>query len=195
MQLFVRKYLLVLLSITTLTAIISLGCGGGSTTGNDTPTEAYKRLFAAVKSRDTEAIKQQLSKKTIELGVMSSQRFNKPLASAYENGFTATTFSENLPTIRDERIKDDMGAVEVWNAKDSKWEDLPFIYEEGRWKLAIGDAFAGAYRSPGKGRSLTEAEVANAVSNRTVRVPTNGASNKVANGNNAQPVAPSSPSR
>jgi hypothetical protein len=195
MQLYIRRNSFVLLLTMTLVAIISMACSDGTTTGNDTPTEAYKRLFAAVKSKETEAIKEQLSKKTIELGAMSAQRFNKPLASAYENGFTATTFSENLPNIRDERIKDDMGAVEVWNARDGKWEDLPFIHEDGRWKLAVGDAFAGTYRSPGKGRALTEAEAANAVSNKTVRLPTNGVSNRVENNNIARPSAPSSPQR
>jgi hypothetical protein len=195
MQLFVRKYRFVLLLTTILISIVSPGCGGGTTTGSDTPTEAYKRLFAAVKSKDTEAIKEQLSKKTIELGVVSSQRFNKPLASAYETGFTATTYAETLPTIRDERVKDDMGAVEVWNAKDGQWEDLPFIYEDGRWKLAIGEAFAGTYRSPGKGRDLTEREAANAVSDKTVRIPVNVNSNSVSNTNNAKPSARPAPSR
>lgn len=193
MQLSVNKYLFVLLALTILTAGVSIGCGEGSdaNSGNDSPTEAYKRLFAAVKSKNTEAIKEQLSKKTIELGVMSSQKFNKPLAAAYENGFTATTFSETLPTIRDERVKDDMGAVEVWNAKDTKWEDLPFIYEDGRWKLAMGDAFAGTYKSPGKGRALSEGEAANAGSNRTVKLPANVG----INGSTANKNARTSPSR
>lgn len=133
--------------------------------GGGTPTEAYKQLYAAVKSKDTEAIKKALSKKSVEFGVMAAQRQNSPVEKVYENGFTATTFSDTLPPIRDERIKDDMAALEVWNSRESKWEDLPFVNEDGGWKLAVGEMFAGTYTSPGRGRDFLEKEAANAVSN------------------------------
>lgn len=170
-------------------AVLLLGsCSDVTTPGSDSPAEAYKRLYAAVKKKDTEAIKSQVSKKTQELAVMSSQRFNKTLESTYENGFTATTYSETLPSIRDERIKDDMGAVEVWNSKNSRWEDLPFIFEDGAWKLATGDAFAGTYQSPGKGRDSIERDAANAVSNRAVVLPANNSAvNKAPANNSAGP--------
>jgi hypothetical protein len=146
--------------------------------GNDTPTESYKRLFAAVKSKDTEAIKKELSKKSLDLGVTVSQRNNQPIEKVYENGFTATTFSETLPTIRDERIKEDMGAIEVWNSKESKWEDLPYVLEDGYWKLAVGDIFAGTFKSPGRGLDFREKEAANAIAGNTIpmtSINTNGA--------------------
>ena len=142
-------------------------CGGASA-GGATPTEAYKLLYAAVKSKNTEAIKKQLTKKSIDFGEMAAQRNNTPLEKVYENGFTGTTFSESLPPIRDERVNDDMGAVEVWNSKDSRWEDLAFIKEDGAWKLAVGDMFAGTYKSPGPGRDLLEKQAANAVANSDV---------------------------
>ena len=65
-----------------------------------------------------------------------------------ENGFTATTFADSLPQIRDERVNGDMGAVEVHNDKENKWEDLPFIREDGAWRLAIGEMFAGHLEIP-----------------------------------------------
>ena len=109
----------------------------------DSPTEAYKRLFNAVKAKDTQAIRQQMTKKTIEFGEGTAKQFNKPVDEHFSHGFTGTTFADSLPTIRDERINDNMGAIEVWNSKESTWEDLPFILEDGRWKLAIGDKWAG----------------------------------------------------
>ncbi|CAN5390482.1 hypothetical protein BH20ACI2_BH20ACI2_17280 [soil metagenome] len=164
------------LTVILIAALVPIaGCGGSKTTSEDTPTAAYKRLYSAVKSKDIESIKLQVTKKTVSMAEMSAQRFGKPLDQAYENGFTATTFSNTLPSMRDERIKGDMGAVEVWNAKDSKWEDLPFILEDGTWKLAMGDAFAGSYQSPGKGRDFREREAANAVSNSKVIILGNNA--------------------
>src|SRR5437870_1349015 len=98
------------------------GTGGSIFSRPDSPTEAYKRLYAAVKSKDTEAIKQQLTKKTIDFAAFAAQKNNTPINKVFENGFTATTFSDTLPTIRDERVNENMGAVEVWNSKDSRWE-------------------------------------------------------------------------
>ncbi len=138
-------------------------CNGVS--GGATPTEAYKLLYAAVKSKNIESIKKQLTKKTVEFGAIAAQRNNTPIEKVYENGFTATTFAEKLPTMRDERINGDMGALEVWNSKDSRWEDLPFIKEDGAWKLAIGEMFGGTYKSPGPGIDQREKEAANAAAN------------------------------
>jgi hypothetical protein len=154
---------------------IYFGCAkAGTPTSDDTPTEAYKRLFAAVKAKDTEAIKDQLTKKTNDFAKSAAQRFNKTLEQQLENGFTATTYSETLPEIRDERIKGNMGSVEVWNSRESKWEDLPFILEDGKWRLAVGDVFAGTFVSPGKGRDRLEKEAANAMGKGSVAPISNG---------------------
>ncbi len=145
----------------------------------DSPTTAYTRLYSAVKNKNTETIKKHLTKKTVEFGAMAAQRNNTPLEKVYENGFTGTTFSETLPTMRDERINGDMGALEVWNSKDSKWEDLAFIKEDGSWKLAVGDMFAGTYKSPGPGRDVIEKQAANAVANSDVSVAPTSNSNAI----------------
>lgn len=136
-------------------------CADATTPGGATPTEAYKHLYAAVKSKDVEAIKKHLSKKTIDFGAAAAARSGTTVEKMYENGFSSTTFSATLPTIRDERVKENMGAIEVWNSEKSTWEDLPFVNEDGAWKLAIGELFSGAFRSPGKGRDEREKEAAN----------------------------------
>ncbi len=177
------------------------GSGGGITGGGESPTEAYKRLFKAVKAKDTEAIKAEMSVKSIEFAKMAAGRNNTPVEKVFENGFTATTMNATLPEIRDQRIADNMGAIEVYNSKDSRWEDLPFVLEDGKWKLAVGDLFAGTYKSPGKGRDALEKEAANAANPNMTQAPmpnmtsnTNvvpivpkPASNAVANGANPVP--------
>ncbi len=152
---------------------IGFACGGQNTGGGSSPTEAYKQLYAAVKNKDIEAIKSNLTKKTIEFGAMAATRSNTPVEKMYENGFTETTFSASLPTIRDERINNNMGSIEVWNSDKSLWEDLPFIIEDGVWKLAIGEQFGGTFKSPRKGRSEIEKEAANAMSNSAVQPASN----------------------
>jgi hypothetical protein len=161
--------LLFLMALAFACAKESVGGGGSS------PSDAYKKLFAAVKSKQTEAIKSNLTKKTHDLAKLQSGRSGTPIERVYENGFTETTFAAELPTIRDERVNGSMGAVEVWNSQKSMWEDLPFINEEGTWKLAVGDAFAGNYKSPGKGRSEIEKEAANLMSPPQNQTPGNNA--------------------
>lgn len=151
-----------------LVIVVSILAIGFACRTADSPTEAYKRVFAAVKSKDIEAIKKQLSKKTIEFGMMAAAKNSTPIEKMYENGFTGTTFSDTLPPMRDERIKENMGAVEVWNSKDTQWEDVPFVNEDGAWKIAFGDLFAGSFKSPGPGRERREREAANAVANNYV---------------------------
>ncbi len=129
------------------------------------PTEAYKMLYTAVKAKDTEKIKMMMSKSTVSFAEGVSAQQNKPVAEVYTNGFTATTFSETLPEIRDERIKDTFGKVEVYNSKDKRWEDLAFVNEDGGWKLAVGDLFAGTFQNPGKSISQMEAENSNSNGN------------------------------
>ena len=149
--------------------IFAVACGNQAPgVADDTPTGAYKRLYAAVKAKDIEGIKKELSKKSLDLGKMAGERYKKPEATWYENGMTATTFSSTLPTMRNERVNGDWGALEVWNSKNSLWEDLAFVHEDGRWKLAAGEQFDGSYQSPGKGMAEIEREAANAQTNRQI---------------------------
>lgn len=160
--------------------------GGGASTTNGSPTEAYKQLYAAVKSKDVEKIKAVMSKNSLGFAEMVAARQNAPVEKVFENGFTATTFSETLPDIRDERINGEFGAVEVWNAKDKRWEDLGFVYEDGAWKFAIGEMFGGTYKSPGPGRAFKEQEAANKLggNNMVNVIPTN------ANNSNVKMIIP-----
>ena len=130
---------------------------------NDTPTEAYKRLFAAVKSRNVEEIKRSMSTGSLGFAEMLAGQQKNPVEKVLENGFTSSTMAAELPEIRDERVNCNSGAVEVWNSKENTWQDLPFIIEDGMWKLAVGEMFSGGYQSPGKGRDTKEKEAANAM--------------------------------
>ncbi len=120
------------------------------------PTEAYEMLYAAVKAKDKDKIRQLMSKGSMGLAAMSATQQKIDVDKFLENGITGTTFSPTLPEIRDERIKDNFGALEVYNSKENRWEDLPFVFEDGSWKLAVGDIFQGSYKSPGDGEAELE---------------------------------------
>ncbi len=146
------------------------------------PTEAYRMLFAAVKSQDSAKIKSMLSKGSMGLAGMASGQQKKPIEEVIKNGFTETTFVDDYPQMRDERIKGNYGAVEVWNESRKQWDDIPFVLEDGSWKLAFGDQFSGSFQSPGKSQGTIEKENANA-SNPNAMVPKMPASNSNTAGN------------
>ena len=182
-----KKYLALLTLLTFATAFIACGDSPASNSDsealknpNDTPTDAYKRLFAAVKSKNTESIKNEMSAATQAFAGFVGKQQNKTIDEVYANGFTQTTFAETLPEIRDERVKGKMAAIEVWNAKSNIWEDLPFVREKTGWKLAIGDAFNKSWTSPGKGRDAREKEAANVLTGNNM---INGAANAKSNAN------------
>ena len=141
--------------------------------GGNSPTDAYKKLYAAVKAKDPEAIKAVMTNGTLEFAKANAARTHQTLEQMIANGFTGTTFSPELPQIRDERVNGDMGAIEVFNSKDNRWEDLPFIREGDTWKLAIGEMWAGKFKSPGKGQAQKDAEAANAMSNNMIPLNAN----------------------
>ena len=180
-----------LTTVAGIMALLALACGGTTNTpnsngpsceaGSDKPTAAYQRLFEAVKSKQTETIKAQMTQGTIQFANGISAQNKTPLEKVFENGFTATTFSPNLPDIRDERVNCNMGAIEVWNAKEQKWEDLPFMIEDGMWKLSVGELFRGTYKSPGKGLAAREAEAANTTRGNVIQPPPSSNTNKPIN--------------
>ncbi len=126
-----------------------------------TPTEAYKMLYAAVKAKNTDQIKQLLSQSSLGLAEFSAGQQKKPVEKILENGLVAPTLSDSITEMRDERVKDNFGAVEVFNQKENRWEDLPFILEGGGWKLAVGNLFQDTYKSPGKSKGQIETEASN----------------------------------
>lgn len=170
---------ILILSLALAIAAVVMACGTSPSGGAGSPIEAYKTFYAAVKGKDTEAIKAEMSQKTRAFAEAAAQRQGITVEKMLENGLTGTTFAATLPEIRDERVSGEYGSVEVWNARDKLWEDLPFIKEEGVWKFAMGELFTGSFKSPGKGRAMKEREAANAMSvnSGVVDVNTNGNTN------------------
>lgn len=144
------KILFLIVGFTVLSACQS----GASKTG--ALVEAYKNLYDAVKSKDTEKIKANMSKDT--LGFVSSvgEMQKKTPEEMLKNGLIQSTRAEKLPPTRNERIKENMGALEVQDP-NGNWEDVPFVLEDGRWKLAVGDLFKGTYKKPAPSQAETEA--------------------------------------
>lgn len=70
-------------------------------------------LYAAVKAKDSATIKQLMSKGSLGLAGMSAGQQKKPLEQILENGLVAPTLAPSITEIRDERVKENFGRIEV----------------------------------------------------------------------------------
>jgi len=82
------------------------------------PTEAYKMLYAAVKAKDKATIRQLMSKGSLGMGEMLAGQQKKSIDQVLENGFVAPTLAPSITEIRDERIKGNIGLIEVRNEQE-----------------------------------------------------------------------------
>jgi len=162
----INSFLLVTFALLSLSCAKQTAQNGTSSggVGAQTPTEAYKMLFAAVKAKDKEKIRQMMSKSSLGFAEFTSGMQKKSVDEVLENGFVAPTLAPSLTEIRDERVKDTIGAIEVYNPQTKMWEELPFVKEDGGWKLAVGDIFQNTHdpnKLLGKGQAQIEREASN----------------------------------
>lgn len=127
-----------------------------------TPTEAYVMLYNAVRSKNTEAIRNMMSRASLKFVEGVAAQRKKPVAEILENGLYASTINPEMPEVRDERIRDGKyGAVEVFVKKSGQWEQAYFIKEDGGWKVAVGDLFAGTFKQPEPSQAQKQAQASN----------------------------------
>ncbi len=138
----------------------------------NTPTEAYRMLFSAVKSKDSEKIRAMLSEATIKFAEANSSGQGRSFGEVVKNGFLESTMGEKMPAIRDEQILDGFASIEVYSERGKRWELAPFVMENGGWRLAVGDVFAGSWKEPGKPRSVIEREGGNNMMPGSPNIPT-----------------------
>lgn len=136
-----------LLLFVGIAVALTAACSSSTTKpqGDDTPTAAFKRLFEAVKSKNTDNIKKTVSKQTQAFAESMMQIQQKSADDMYKNGFLDATMGGALPEMRDERIKGNFGAVEV-KSPNGTWQDAPFVLEDGEFKLAVGDVFNDTFK-------------------------------------------------
>lgn len=98
-----------------------------------TPLETYKTYTKAIKKKDTAAMKLLLSEATIK---MDEQEAKAQGVSVDDIVKRETLFIESQKSVeyRDEKIEGDKATLQVKNSFGS-WETVPFVREEGVWKI------------------------------------------------------------
>ncbi len=116
-----------------LCALILAACGAAEST--DSPTASLKKFIEASKAKDVETTKKLLSKSTLAAieKTAAAQNTNVDKVLLNDDG----TPIKELPETRNEKISGDAATVEVKNRVTGDFETIPFVKEDGVWKIAL----------------------------------------------------------
>ena len=120
------------LVIAALLTMALAACGGKKAAS--TPTEAFKSFYEAAKSKDVAALKQLMSKGTLEEMEREAKIENKTLdqflGDESQKGLPAT-----MPQLGEEKIEGDTATLQFKSEKSTNWSTAPFVKEDGAWKI------------------------------------------------------------
>jgi hypothetical protein len=102
---------------------------------SSSPTKTFKAFFEASKKKDVAGMKKSLSKGTVEMFDKLGKEQNKSTDDMLKG--LDTTKEEKEPETRNEKITGDTATLEVKNEKTGSWDTLPFVKENGEWKIAL----------------------------------------------------------
>ena len=109
------------------------------------PTATMTAFFEAGKKKDPDGFKRTLSKGSLDLMESFAKAQNKTLDDALKSGMNAPEAAESkTPEMRNEKINGDTATLEVQNEKNKEWETIPFVKEDGQWKIALDKALKDA---------------------------------------------------
>jgi hypothetical protein len=133
------------LGLALVIALTSFACGRFGSS----PTNTLKAFYEATQKKDAEGIKKTLSKGTLEMLEGFAKAQGKSLDESLKSGLASETKDDKMPETRNEKIDGDKATVEVKNDKTNQWETVPFVKEDGSWKIAFDQMFRDAFKNLG----------------------------------------------
>jgi cytochrome oxidase Cu insertion factor (SCO1/SenC/PrrC family) len=117
--------------IVLATFLFLVSCAGESRPS--TPTDTFKAYTAAIKKKDLTTMKLLLSESSRKMHEQEARARGVTLDDVIK---TQTLFKEDQTSVkfRNEKIDGDRATLEVQNSYGD-WETLPFVKEEGIWKI------------------------------------------------------------
>lgn len=110
------------------------------------PTATMKAFFEMTRKKDVEGFKKTLSKGTLDMMDEAARAHEKTLDDVLKSGMDdpETARSSATPEMRNEKINGETATLEVQNDKNKEWETMPFVRENGEWKIALDKAIHDA---------------------------------------------------
>lgn len=95
------------------------------------PTDTFKAYYKAAADRDFTLAKKYLSKGSIDLMEIGAKSQGK----TFEQAMKDSPAQGPMPQLSNEKIKDDTATVDL--SADGQTVTMPFVKEDGMWKLAL----------------------------------------------------------
>src|SRR5437016_11491837 len=115
---------------------VVLAASACSLLNRSTPTATFKAFYEASKKKDVAGMKKTLSKGTLDMFDKLAKEQNKTTDEMLKE-VDKDDKSEKMPETRNEKISGDTATLEVKNDKTNRWDPLPFVKENGEWKIAL----------------------------------------------------------
>ena len=122
------------ITLIALCAFVFLACNQAAPTAS--PTEVFKSQNEAQKKKDGATMKANLSKASLEMIGKVAKSQNKSIDEVLAMDVPGVKQPDKLD-FRNEKIEGDTASVEIKAADTEEWAKLPFVKEDGRWKIAL----------------------------------------------------------
>ncbi len=158
-----------------LTAVLLVGCNSNQSSAN-TPSDVLKQYVAASQKQDIAAMKNLLSKGSLELIEKSAKAQNSTTDELLRK--ESSVKIQNAPETRNEKIEGDAATVEVKNETNGEFDlKMPFVKENGAWKIArdkyIEEELRKANEEINKKLANSRLSNSNSASNTNANISTN----------------------
>lgn len=121
------------LTIMALCALTLAACSSMQQTKS--PTQTLKDFVEASKKKDVAAMKSMLSKGSLELLEKTAKMQNTNVDELLKKDDDSSL--KQVPETREEKIEGDKATVEAKNPVTGEYDKIPFVKEEGSWKIAL----------------------------------------------------------
>ena len=127
-----------LLTLTLAFSIFSFSaCSNQGTIS--TPTVTMNAQVAAMQKNDLPSMRSNLSEGTLQMieKAAAAQKVSSDEVLASMSRQANTANKDGSIEIRNEQITGDSATLEIKNPVTGGWDKIPFVKEEGRWKIAL----------------------------------------------------------
>jgi flagellar hook-associated protein FlgK len=118
------------------TLAVVMAVSACSLLSGSSPTATFKAFYEASKKNDAAGMRKALSKSTLDMFDKLAKAQNKSTDDMLKE-IDKDDKPEKVPETRNEKITGDTATLEVKNDKTNKWDTLPFVKENGEWKIAF----------------------------------------------------------
>lgn len=104
------------------------------------PTATIATFVAAIQKKDGAAIKSCLSKASISTLEENAKKAEKSLDALLVEMFEDEEEMKKVPEMKNEKIDGYNATVDIKDSEMDKWDTVPFVKEDGAWKIAFDKA-------------------------------------------------------